>query len=295
MNEIPTFEAAKSLCMPSFAQTSRVRQAYVNDIILERKKEIILFESPENSMVMIRLRKRVASVLAMMTPVVPPDVYHVETWEDLGLPNHCWFNHRLEGDGSLSIAAYIDSSSGRWTMNFGIANLLVRGLLTDEEKRGLIKEKYDLSHLCGNWRCMNHYHHIVESKVVNLQRKACFAHVETPCTHDPPCGVYNQEYDGNHNSPNAKRFRKNPLWRDLPIEPEEDIPALELDELEETDKSTELQTTADDLDIDAEDLKQVSQEPDLATACRLVLSDTDMVMEQLVESGLVLQQVNCHD
>lgn len=194
--------------MPGFAQTNRVRQACAERMSLERKKEIVLFKSPENSMVMIRLRRRVLNVLAMMTPLVPPDALHVETWDDLGLPRYCWFNHRIDSNGSLSIGAYIDSPIARWTLKFGTANLLVRGLLTDREKKGFIKEKYDLSHLGGNWRCVNHHHHIVEPKIVNLQRKACFTHVDKPCKHDPPCLIWNQEDDGTHLSPNARRFRK---------------------------------------------------------------------------------------
>ncbi|QDS68302.1 hypothetical protein FKW77_010667 [Venturia effusa] len=277
MEDSLTFEVAQGLCMPGFSQTSRVHQGSVDHTTLERKKEIVLFESADSSMVMIRIKKRVANVLNMMTGLVHPDALRPETWEDLGLPQYCWFNHNLDGDGSLRIGVYIDSSIGRWSMNFGTANLLVRGLLSDEEKEGIIKKGYQLSHLCGNWRCMNHQHHIVEPQKVNLERKTCFTRNDKHCKHNPPCLIWNQEDDGNHHSPNAKRFKKHPLWRDFPLLTEEEIPVMELDaSTEESISSTE-------------ELSQNIQEMIPSTACRLILSDTDMVIEPSMECGLFSQ------
>lgn len=119
---------------------------------------------------MLRIRKGVANKLTMMrsfTPYIPIMVDPSE-WEDRGPANCCWFNHEVEGNGSFQVNAYLGTEVGAWVMNFGTANLLVRGLLTEEQNNGILLHHYDLSHLCGNWRCMNHRHHFVESKLVNL-------------------------------------------------------------------------------------------------------------------------------
>lgn len=139
----------------------------------------------------------VPSILSLFEP---------SEWDDYGPRNLCWLNHEAEGKGALRVNVYIDTISGIWAMNFGIANRLIRGLLSDEEKQGIIYDHWELSHLCGNWRCVDHNHHIVEPKIINFARKDCFKHTAKPCRHNPPCLIWEHEDDGNHLIPFSNRL-----------------------------------------------------------------------------------------
>jgi hypothetical protein len=43
-----------------------------------------------------------------------------------------------------------------------------------------------LSHLCGNWPCLNPAHATVEPGSVNISRNNCFSH-RSGCAHTPQC------------------------------------------------------------------------------------------------------------
>ncbi|TLD26100.1 hypothetical protein E2P81_ATG07912 [Venturia nashicola] len=192
---------------------------------------------------MLRIRKKVAKRLEMMRSSASsiPVYTDPSKWEDRGAPHCCWLNHQVDGDGSFQVTAYLGPKVGSWYMNFGTANLLIRGLLTKKQKNGILLHNWDLSHLCGNWRCMNHRHHFVESKTDNLRRKICFRRPEEPCPHDPPCLVWKQECDGSHHSPNAKRFRKYPsCFKSLVQSKEENLTAMAVTvSTEESEQSVE--------------------------------------------------------
>lgn len=49
-----------------------------------------------------------------------------------------------------------------------------------------INKKWHLSHLCGNWTCVNPGHTTVEPGNVNISRNNCFSH-RGGCLHDPKC------------------------------------------------------------------------------------------------------------
>lgn len=177
--------------MIRFVQEGRVSRPKKEQYSIARRKYQVLFETPQNSTNMPRIRRGVANRLMMMRSFTPhiPAIVDPSKWEDRGAPNCCWLYHQVDGDGSFKVNAYLGTEVGSWGMNFGTANLLIRGLLTEEQKNGILLRQYDLSHLCGNWRCMNYRHHVVEPKVVNLRRKICFTHPNEPCTHMPLCLV----------------------------------------------------------------------------------------------------------
>ena len=71
-------------------------------------------------------------------------------------------------------------------INFGIVALMVKDLLTKDQKEGFVNKGWHLSHLCGNWTCCNWHHHTVEPGATNIKRNACFRH-DDGCLHQPPC------------------------------------------------------------------------------------------------------------
>ncbi|KAE9372451.1 hypothetical protein N431DRAFT_439565 [Stipitochalara longipes BDJ] len=71
-------------------------------------------------------------------------------------------------------------------LNFGIACKLVNYKITKQQKDGFINKQWHLSHLCGNWTCLNPAHTTVEPGNVNISRNNCFSH-RSGCLHNPPC------------------------------------------------------------------------------------------------------------
>jgi Zinc-binding loop region of homing endonuclease len=71
-------------------------------------------------------------------------------------------------------------------LNFGIASKLVNYKMTKQQKDGFINKQWHLSHLCGNWTCLNPAHTTVEPGNVNISRNNCFSH-RSGCLHNPVC------------------------------------------------------------------------------------------------------------
>ncbi|KAH8786424.1 hypothetical protein F5882DRAFT_518183 [Hyaloscypha sp. PMI_1271] len=71
-------------------------------------------------------------------------------------------------------------------LNFGIASKLANYKMTKQQKDGFINKQWHLSHLCGNWTCLNPAHTTVEPGNVNISRNNCFSH-RSGCLHNPPC------------------------------------------------------------------------------------------------------------
>lgn len=58
--------------------------------------------------------------------------------------------------------------------------------LTKQQKDGFISKQWHLSHLCGNWTCLNPAHTTVEPGAMNVSRNNCFSH-RSGCGHNPQC------------------------------------------------------------------------------------------------------------
>jgi hypothetical protein len=58
--------------------------------------------------------------------------------------------------------------------------------LTKQQKDGFISKQWHLSHLCGNWTCLNPAHTTVEAGSVNISRNNCFSH-RSGCGYTPQC------------------------------------------------------------------------------------------------------------
>lgn len=58
--------------------------------------------------------------------------------------------------------------------------------MNKQQKDGFINKQWHLSHLCGNWTCLNPAHTTVEPGNVNISRNKCFSH-RVGCLHQPPC------------------------------------------------------------------------------------------------------------
>ena len=112
----------------------------------------------------------------------------------------CWFHpsppparrSRLSGAlrsrGKIQKTFVWQDQKGRHSLvfNYGIVSKLVYHKLTKQQKDGLINRQWHLSHLCGNWTCLNPAHTTVEPGSVNISRNNCFSH-RGGCLHDPPC------------------------------------------------------------------------------------------------------------
>ena len=111
----------------------------------------------------------------------------------------CWF-HPLPPPAHVSING-IARPCGKlqkrfnWTdrhgkhslvLNFGIACKLVNYKMTKQQKDGFINKQWHLSHLCGNWTCLNPAHTTIEPGNVNISRNNCFSH-RSGCLHNPQC------------------------------------------------------------------------------------------------------------
>jgi hypothetical protein len=71
-------------------------------------------------------------------------------------------------------------------LNFGIVSKLLLNKLSKQQIDGFISKQWHLSHLCGNWICLNPAHTTVEPGSVNISRNSCFAH-RSGCGHTPQC------------------------------------------------------------------------------------------------------------
>jgi hypothetical protein len=58
--------------------------------------------------------------------------------------------------------------------------------MNKQQKDGFINKQWHLSHLCGNWTCLNPGHTTVEPGSINIKRNNCFSH-RSGCPHDPEC------------------------------------------------------------------------------------------------------------
>ncbi|KUJ13719.1 uncharacterized protein LY89DRAFT_146082 [Mollisia scopiformis] len=71
-------------------------------------------------------------------------------------------------------------------LNYGMVSKIVNFKLTKQQKDGFINKQWHLSHLCGNWTCLNPRHTTVEPGKINISRNNCFSH-RSGCLHDPKC------------------------------------------------------------------------------------------------------------
>jgi hypothetical protein len=71
-------------------------------------------------------------------------------------------------------------------LNYGIVHKLVNYNMSKQEADGFINKRWHLSHLCGNWTCLNPRHTTVEPGSINIKRNNCFSH-RSGCQHKPPC------------------------------------------------------------------------------------------------------------
>lgn len=71
-------------------------------------------------------------------------------------------------------------------LNFGIVTKLIYHDLSLSQQDRYIQKQWHLSHLCGNWVCLNPNHTTMEPGTVNISRNNWFSH-RSGCLHDLPC------------------------------------------------------------------------------------------------------------
>ncbi|KAE8448992.1 hypothetical protein EG329_008580 [Mollisiaceae sp. DMI_Dod_QoI] len=111
----------------------------------------------------------------------------------------CWF-HPLPPSARITISGILrpcGKLQKRFTwqdhrgkhslvLNYGIVSKIINYRMTKQQKDGFINKQWHLSHLCGNWTCLNATHTTVEPGAVNISRNNCFSH-RSGCSHDPKC------------------------------------------------------------------------------------------------------------
>jgi hypothetical protein len=177
--------------MARFTGSRRIRRPRQPMMTLEERKKTVLLDSSRQPRILARLQRYVQRLSWCVTKNGVP-------WA-----TECWINSEAKSNGTIQISCPLGHGNS-WTMNFGIASLLVNEKLTMTQKLGIIYENWELSHLCGNWRCMNHSHFTVESKTTNLQRMACFNSKDRACAHNPPCLIHHQTNHGSRRQPKPK-------------------------------------------------------------------------------------------
>jgi hypothetical protein len=113
--------------------------------------------------------------------------------------NECWFHPSpppahlsmkgiLRPCGKLQKRFNWQDRNGKHSivLNYGIVSKLVNYKMTKQQKDGFINKQWHLSHLCGNWTCLNPAHTTVEPGNINISRNNCFSH-RSGCFHNPPC------------------------------------------------------------------------------------------------------------
>ncbi|RDI89454.1 hypothetical protein Vi05172_g776 [Venturia inaequalis] len=156
------------------------RQHVPKNLSLRSRKALVLYDAFRRPGLLTRIRR---SVNKLLESVPSASTRYGNTSTD-----GCIINSKARGSGRIAVYASMGNGNS-WGMNFGIARLLELGKLSNEEKRGIIDEGWELSHLCGNWRCMNQDHFAVEPKTINLQRMSCFKRWYDACLHSPPCMI----------------------------------------------------------------------------------------------------------
>ncbi|KAI9769352.1 MAG: hypothetical protein M1840_004053 [Geoglossum simile] len=105
-------------------------------------------------------------------------------------PQSCWLCPE-HGRAATSISRFFTwrghGHLHRVNINYGIISLMHHNRLTEVQKHGFISLGWHLSHLCGNWTCVNPAHCTVEPGSVNIGRNKCFRDKEGPCEHVPSC------------------------------------------------------------------------------------------------------------
>ncbi|PVH72759.1 hypothetical protein DL98DRAFT_520327 [Cadophora sp. DSE1049] len=71
-------------------------------------------------------------------------------------------------------------------LNYGIVVKLINYQMTKQQQDGFVNKQWHLSHLCGNWTCLNPAHTTVEPGHINISRNNCFSH-RSGCLHTPKC------------------------------------------------------------------------------------------------------------
>ncbi|KAF7877268.1 hypothetical protein EAF04_000951 [Stromatinia cepivora] len=111
----------------------------------------------------------------------------------------CWFHPAppppritsigtLRACGNIQKTFYWQDHNGKHSLNlnFGIVSKILFHTMTKMQQDGFINKKWHLSHLCGNWTCLNPNHTTVEPGNVNSGRNNCFSH-RGGCLHIPKC------------------------------------------------------------------------------------------------------------
>lgn len=151
--------------------------------VRERKRIIVNFNRPPSLTTSMRLWIQTTHAL------LDPFREDTECWLHPYPPRgHLSPRGILRPCGKLQKRFYWSDTNGRHSLvlNYGIVSKLVYHKMTAQQIDGFINKHWHLSHLCGNWTCVNPAHTTVESGAVNASRNGCFSH-RSGCLHEAKC------------------------------------------------------------------------------------------------------------
>jgi hypothetical protein len=164
-------------------------------LTLEERKDIVLsFDFP-------RIQK---SLLKQMNKLLEQTI-SISDRNDPIQNRKCWIFPREPRSVTRRIVVRAHfHTKHKWDLQFGLAALRLYGKrdrLTHQQKEGLkSRPPWELSHLCGNWRCLNSDHFTVEHRDINASRNKCFrrkecaGHFDPDVDYIPPCMIHHHIY-----------------------------------------------------------------------------------------------------
>ncbi|KAI9716223.1 MAG: hypothetical protein M1812_005448 [Candelaria pacifica] len=176
--EPPRYRSLSAFVHVERAMQRSARPAKDNMSCEDRKR--LLVHTPPHG-VLRSMRGWVAGLFSQLDPSLGP----AECWLHPSPPLP--YRSGRQRGGVYTMFSWKDNrGKHQLNVNFGVAALLLKGLMTDVQKNGFIKERWHLSHLCGNWVCLNPSHFTVEPGPVDIGRNCCFTH-RNGCAHLPKC------------------------------------------------------------------------------------------------------------
>jgi hypothetical protein len=139
---------------------SKGAQETLRKLSLKSKKNIVL-----NDMTLVGNPRLLARIQALLDRVQKP-LNDDECWIFEDPPTHQQRKRRI------AVSVRLDKLN-TWDPQFGLLKLLLQGRITKKQKDGIIHKNWHLSHLCGDWRCLNSQHFTIEECRVNQARKRC--------------------------------------------------------------------------------------------------------------------------
>ncbi|KAH7126968.1 hypothetical protein B0J11DRAFT_579388 [Dendryphion nanum] len=169
---------------------------YTDDPTKNATDEFLRAITDDNGKTLLKVRKRLFwhTYWKVQAPILKQriqDHYYACMCEDRAA-SECWLYKgpritRGKRVVNFHVGFKHQGKSEKLTIPIALIGRLWEGLMSNDEKEGVIEHSWHASHLCGNWTCLNPQHIIAEPGSINLSRNPCFADRDGRCLHSPQC------------------------------------------------------------------------------------------------------------